>query len=410
MSDELRARAGVVGRRLREDVVGLSDDVTTTLARGIHQLDGDPALLDMLSASVRGNVTNIIDLLSNDIPLSNLQAPTGAIEYALRLAQRDIPSNSLVRAYHMGQNVVLQVIYSEVADMGLDVPESTELTKYLAATVYSYIDWITGVVFEAYEKERQRWAGVHGTALTTTVHSLLAASDASAGQFEGATGYWLDRTHISAVLWLDDDSHSELGELDRVARRSAVAAVSDGPPLVVPVDRLTVWAWVPFRGEVPAAAHAMFGDLPAGVRAAVGQAIPGIHGFRRSHDQALAAFTIASTPRSPTGARVRYDDRGVAVASLLAHDLDATATWVREVLGDLAADSPAMAPLRETLAVYLATGDSHLRTAEHLNLHRNTVKYRIDKALTTIGAHRDRLDLSLALTACEFLCAHLRQR
>lgn len=407
MSDDLRARASVVGRRLRDDLLGLSGDVTTTLARGIHQLDGDPALLDMLAASVHGNVTNIVDMLSNDIPLSNLQPPTGAVEYALRLAQRDIPSNSLVRAYHMGQNVVLQEIYRTVADMGLDAADSIELTQYVSGVVYSYIDWITEVVFAVYEKERQRWAGVHGTALTTTVHSLLAASDASAAQFEGATGYWLSRHHVSAVLWLADESRSELGELDRVARRTAVAAVSDGPPLVVPVDRLTVWVWVPFRGEVPTSAHTMFGELPPGVRAAVGGPLPGIHGFRRSHDQALAAFTIASTPGSPTGARVRYEDRGIAVASLLAEDPDATATWVHEVLGDLATDSPAMAQLRETLAVYLATGDSHLRTAEQLNLHRNTVKYRVDKALTTIGTERNRLDLSLALNACEFLSSHL---
>lgn len=404
MSDEhLRTLAAVVGRRLREDLLGLSDGVTTTIATGIHQLDGDPVLLEMLAASVQGNVTNIVDMLASDIPLANLQPPTGAVEYALRLAQRDIPSNSLVRAYHMGQSVALQAIYRIIAGMDLDGAGTIALTSYVSGVVYAYIDWITGFVFEAYETERTRWAGVHGTALTTTVHSLLAAPDSSATAFERSTGYWLDRVHVSAVLWIDDRSPRELGDLDRIARRSAAAARSDGPPLVIPVDRSTVWVWVPFRGEVPTAACTLFDDLADGTRAAVGAPLPGIRGFRRSHDQALATFQIATVPGSPTGRRTGFDDAGIAAASLLTQDVSATSTWVREVLGELAGDAPALAPLRETLAVYLATGDSHLRTAEQLNLHRNTVKYRVDKALATIGAERDRLDLSLALNACAFL-------
>jgi DNA-binding PucR family transcriptional regulator len=53
--------------------------------------------------------------------------------------------------------------------------------------------------------------------------------------------------------------------------------------------------------------------------------------------------------------------------------------------------------------VYFATRESHLHTAERLNLHRNTVKYRVGKALAEVPADRDRLDLALALTVCEFL-------
>ncbi len=86
-------------------------------------------------------------------------------------------------------------------------------------------------------------------------------------------------------------------------------------------------------------------------------------------------------PGSGTGSIVGFADRGVAIASLLAQDLPATTAWVREVLGGLADDSPTAATLRETLSVYYATRESHLHTATRLNLHRNTVKYRVGKAL-----------------------------
>jgi DNA-binding PucR family transcriptional regulator len=39
-----------------------------------------------------------------------------------------------------------------------------------------------------------------------------------------------------------------------------------------------------------------------------------------------------------------------------------------------------------------------------MNLHRNTVKYRINKALgDPVAAGRDKLDLALALQVCELL-------
>ena len=54
------------------------------------------------------------------------------------------------------------------------------------------------------------------------------------------------------------------------------------------------------------------------------------------------------------------------------------------------------------MRTFYATGESHLHTAEQLNLHRNTVKYRVDKALASTRSH-DRLDIALALQVCEFL-------
>ena len=75
-----------------------------------------------------------------------------------------------------------------------------------------------------------------------------------------------------------------------------------------------------------------------------------------------------------------------------------------EVLGPLAEDTPSAASLRTTLSVYFAHGESHLHTANHMNLHRNTVKYRINKALgDPVAAGRDKLDLALALQVCELL-------
>ena len=71
----------------------------------------------------------------------------------------------------------------------------------------------------------------------------------------------------------------------------------------------------------------------------------------------------------------------------------------------LAADTEAADRLRETLLVFLAEKGSYLATAERIHLHKNTVKYRVDKALEERGRSLDdeRLELELALVACRWL-------
>ena len=59
--------------------------------------------------------------------------------------------------------------------------------------------------------------------------------------------------------------------------------------------------------------------------------------------------------------------------------------------------------LRETLFVFLSSEGSYKAAAQRLNLHSNTVKYRVDRALSLlpgpIGRHR--LEVALALRYCE---------
>ena len=87
---EVRAAVAQVGKRLRENESEIVRYLTSLMTRDIDQLDVDPALVEMLEASVHGNVSTILHVLSNDIPVEHLQPTTAAVEYALRLAQRAI--------------------------------------------------------------------------------------------------------------------------------------------------------------------------------------------------------------------------------------------------------------------------------------------------------------------------------
>lgn len=404
---EILAVVADIARSLGERESDIARTMASLLAHEIDQLDDDPILVELLESSVQGNISTIIHILANDIPIDHLQPTTAAVEYALRLAQRDVPSNSLVRAYHMGQNDMMQICFDEVQALHLEGQLDLGVLKHISDVIYSYIDWITLFVFDAYENERRRWIGAQGNVHSSTIHTLLADKGETSQSFETETGYQLDRNHLALVVWNNGpEAVTTLNSIDRIARSTALFLHSDGPPIITAIDRRTVWAWIPLgsrtaaldTAELAAALH-----LDDWTRLTAGLPAHGIQGFRRTHEQALAAYSVATVPGTPTRSVVGFGDKGVAVVSLLAQDLDSTRSWVWEVLGPLAENTDGAATLRKTLNAYFTNGESHLHTARELNLHRNTVKYRINKALDHHTVNRDKLDLALALQVCEFL-------
>ncbi|MFT7023659.1 MAG: hypothetical protein ACJA07_002759 [Rhodococcus sp. (in: high G+C Gram-positive bacteria)] len=404
--DVLVAVAGIA-RSLAARETEIVRSMTSLLAHDIDQLDEDPVLVELLEASVHGNISTIIHVLANDIPVDHLQPTTAAVEYALRLAQRDVPSNSLVRAYHMGQNEMMRQCFAEIHKLELDVSLDLPVLEHISDVIYNYIDWITLFVFDAYENERRRWIGAQGNVHSSTIHALLADKGESSTAFENQTRYRLDQNHLALVVWNSaPDATTTLGSIDAIARRTASFVKSDGPPIITAIDRRTVWAWIPLGSRTSALDTTELSavlDLDESTRLAAGLPAHGIGGFRRSHEQARAAYSVATVPGTPTRSVVGFGDKGVAIVSLLAENLDSTRAWVWERLGVLAEDTPGAAVLRLTLNAYFSHDESHLRAAQYLNLHRNTVKYRINKALDQHTVSTDKLDLALALQVCEFL-------
>jgi hypothetical protein len=378
-----------------------------TMAREIADLlTTDPVLRDMLWASVESNVTTIFYGLASGVPISRLQPPSAAVEYARRLAQRGIPPNSLIRAYHMGQNDMVNLFYGTVEEMGLSHDLTIAVLRHATALVYSYIDWISQYVFDVYERERSLWLGTAGDIRSALIHGMLRDPRSTAHTFETQTGYRLDQFHLGAVVWTNSEREITPATLDSVTSDlTRAVGPAAGPPIVTAVDQQTRWAWVPLGARPPRLDTESLRTsltLPAGLRLGLGLPAADAIGFRRSHEQAIAAYEVATMSHSPTSSIVGFGDRGIALTSLVAGNLDSTRAWVGEALGALADDTENAAVLRKTLRTFFATGESHLRTANQLHLHRNTIKYRVDKAL---GAHQghDRLDIAIALQICEFL-------
>jgi catechol 2,3-dioxygenase-like lactoylglutathione lyase family enzyme len=410
--DRILALVSQAAQRLDRRQPQIARDMSDLIRRNIRSLDVDPQFLELLRASVDANTKTLTHILTNHIPIEHLQPTTAAVEYALRLAQREVPANSLVRAYSVGKDDFIEQLFPDVEALDCSAEEKFQVLHRMSAVVGRYIDWISQYVFEAYEKERERWLSTQGTVRAALIHDVLAGQKVVPAHFERETGYRISAHHVGMIIWSVDAAPApdELRLLTSVVARVAAGAGCSGPPLVTAVDRQTAWAWLPFRvrpAEDDLARTCRLVEQARTCRASLGLAGAGLEGFRRTHAQAQAARRVAvgSGGSAPV---VRFGDEGVAITAMLAADLDSSRAWIAEVLGaDLAQDTDGARVLRETLRVFYLTGESYTETAELMQLHRNTVKYRVSRALELPNGPRrsQRTDLAVALNACHFLGA-----
>ncbi|MUL83238.1 MULTISPECIES: CdaR family transcriptional regulator [unclassified Mycolicibacterium] len=424
MDPTVNEAIAVVTTRLINRQAEVARAVQRHLASDIADLRGDPEILELMASSVEGNIDTIFHALRHGIALDNIEAPTAALEYARRIAQRGVPMNALVRAYRLGHGMVLDVAAEEINQAGLDPATSLAVFERMTAVTFRYIDWITQQVEVVYEDERDRWLTNRNSTRALRVREVLSTATADPDALTAAIGYPMRRTHLAAVLWCPADSGHEdgLARLEQFLREVAESVAAQDSPLFVAADRGTGWGWIPLSPTTAPASvdkvKQFVTDHPDAPRVALGTPVPGVDGFRRSHRQARRAQEVAIAAGAARGTAAgaargtaagsrsvtAAGDPGLAAAALLGSNLDDARQWVTDVLGPLASDTANDARLRETLRVFLGHANSYKSAAEELNLHFNSVKYRVLRAQDRRGRpiSEDRLDVELALLLCHW--------
>ena len=396
--------------RLQERLAQLSSAIRLGLEDQIPELRGDARVMELHGPSVEGNVDTLLHALRYNIAVERVEAPTAALEYARRLAQHGVPLHALVRAYRLGQHRMNELVFAEVRT--IDVPEPTRyaVLEAMTATLFEYIDWITQQVIVVYEDERERWLEDQNSLRAVRVRDVLAAPKPV--DVDAATTtirYPLRWHHLAVMMWYPDTGTDAdaIARLQRFLRELGQATGAAATPLFVAADRTCAWGWLPYRTATPAA-EAEVRRFTAGKRdapdIAIGTMRSGVAGFRQSHREAERARRVALIAQGAEPTLICASDPGFSVAALLGADVTDTRAWVTGTLGALAADTDNDARLRETLRVFLGFGSSYKQAAEELNLHFNTVKYRVGRAIARRGRSigSDRLDVELALLTCHW--------
>jgi GGDEF-like domain/PucR C-terminal helix-turn-helix domain len=396
--------------RLLQRLAAVSSDVLRTLEDQIPELRGDPQLMELLGASVDGNVDTVLHAMRYDIAVERIEAPTTALEYARRLAQQGMPVNALVRAYRLGQRRVNELVFAELRAIDIPEPMRVGVIEAMTGTLFEYIDWMSQQVVAVYEEERERWLENQNSLRALRVREVLAANKSiDADAASTSIRYPLRWHHLGLVMWYPDagPEGDQLARLQRFLRELGEAAGADGNPLFVAADRSCGWGWLPYRASVADAVvkvRRFAQNRPNSPNVAIGTMAGGVDGFRRSHREAETARSVAVIAKRPEPTVISATDPGLSVVARLGGDVAGTRDWVAAVLGDLATDNENDARLRETLRVFLGCGSSYKVAAEELNLHFNSVKYRVGRAVARRGREigGDRLDVELALLACHW--------
>jgi DNA-binding PucR family transcriptional regulator len=400
----------VTADRLHKRLSEVSTDIRGTLEAEIPELRGDTRLIDLLGASIEGNVDTLLHAVRHGIPVERVEPPTAALEYARRLSQHGVPVNALVRAYRLGQRLMNENVFREVRGLEIPAEQRVAVLESITATLFEYIDWVSQQVVTVYEGERERWLENQNSLRALRIREILAGRKAIDVDTATTTiRYPLLWHHLGLVVWYPESAGDgdEMSQLQRFVRDLGAAANTDAGPLLVPNDRTSGWVWLPFRASNSAAVAAV-GEFarrqPGAPSVAIGLMAAGLDGFRRTHYAALAARGVAVVGGRPEPTVICATDPGLEAAALLAGDIDTARRWVGEVLGDLAADTDGDGRLRDTLRIFLRCGSSHKLAADELNLHFNTVKYRVGRAIERRGRPiaDDRLDVELALLVCQW--------
>lgn len=406
--DRITAVASVMSGRMDE----LTDALYERLAASIHELQGDAPILELLRASIASNLETLVDIMRYDIAIDDVSSPPAAEEYARRLAQRGISSTALVRAYRLGQQLVLSWAFEEIARDEEDPHVSYAAAQGFAELTFRYVDSISEQVVGEYEAEREKWLANRNTVRAAVLKELVAGDAVDVAAAEAALGYRLRQHHLGVLMWTVDlaSSAGALRQLERVLLQLGKATGASGQPLFFPTDRTTAWGWIPLGrvddDEVPLLAlQEIVEHADPGLHAAIGTPGSGARGFRITHIEAARAQQVALAAKSAALRLTSFTHPEVRAAAMLAFDLDEARRLVVKALGPLAADSDSMVRLRDTLRVFLAEKGSYTATADRVHLHKNTVRYRVDKAIEERGRPLDdeRLELELALIAARWL-------
>jgi hypothetical protein len=93
--DAIAKNAAVITSRLGDKLDDITSSVQKLLVADISELRGDEQLLQLLRDTVSGNIDTFFSAVRNGIPVARIEPPTAALEYARRLAQRDVSANAL---------------------------------------------------------------------------------------------------------------------------------------------------------------------------------------------------------------------------------------------------------------------------------------------------------------------------
>ncbi|WP_245547183.1 hypothetical protein [Nocardia brevicatena] len=232
-----------IATRMNERAVDISAGIYRGPENDIPELRANSPAIELLGASVSGNVDTLLHALRHDIPAARIRLPTAAIEYTRRLAQRDTPVTALTRAYHVGQWRMTELFFAELETVDIAPADRITVAEAITTRLFAYLDQAVQQVIAIYQHERELWPEAGHSMRAVRVHEVLEGErTVDVDEATASIRYPLHWYHLAPVVWYPDvrARGDELVRLQRFVRESAHAAGTGMSPLVVADDRSCV--------------------------------------------------------------------------------------------------------------------------------------------------------------------------
>ena len=393
---------------LEERAREISDAVTAYTKERLPDLLDDVEALEANRASTEATIRGFAEVLrSGADPMEGVELPAATVEYARDGAQHGVPLTTLMRSYRLGHAAASQHLRAILAKHAADAEELTSATDVCSAKMFAYVDTALCLVEDFYVTERDRWIRSAAATQAETISTILSGEPIDTEVAGRRLRHDLRRVHVAAIAWLDahEEGRNTLALLE-AAIRDIAAAIGTQRPLIQPLGTLSVAAWISTNSAVPSRVldELRFKTATApGVRVAVGEPARDIAGFRSSHVEALEAQRVARLAGRREGSITRYND--ISLRALATTNLDHARDFVARELGALAAADDTTRRLAATVRTYLDEHGSRGRTAKRLNIHENTVSYRLRQAEELLDRSVDKrtLELRVALALADLV-------
>ncbi|MDX3646152.1 hypothetical protein [Streptomyces sp. MB09-02B] len=148
---------GLVARVARE-LVPRADELTAEvercLRREMPELWAHPDA--MASDNVAQHVVAVLSALRYGVDPAGIEVPSAELERVRRVARHGVPVSAVLRAFRLGQGIILDHLLAEMPRCTDDAALISEAARSLILTATGYVDRTSEQGVVAYEEERDR--------------------------------------------------------------------------------------------------------------------------------------------------------------------------------------------------------------------------------------------------------------
>lgn len=348
----MRPELTEVAHRIRAGEDRIADRAAEQIYAELATYVGVPR--DELLTSVRTNARRAVDVLrSQRIPAVAENAEHRATTRAR--IDENVPIEDIIRAYRISLSATHESFISEAAKVGLD----PQVTLEGSTLLWRLGDWFTAGAAAEYRYHAGTEAMTRSFEISSLVRALTSDPIVSDGTQQRAKKYGMnfDENYAVAIASGSGDGAEAL-----IHDIKASGSTAHSPALVAQID-LRVVAIIARTPRVTSA------DVPI----AMGPFVP-LSKIAESAQICERVWKLARLEKSEVHSLESFTWK-LAIAD----SIDINSYLVGKYIRPLQPETPAGKDILSTVRSWLSSSASVRRTADDLNIHENTVRYRLQK-------------------------------